>query len=129
MLVNSGNLPICDGLEAMIPLGDIIDRLSILQLSSEYNGDRESNEYLQIYAILFHTDVRLERDRKQHYLNRLKDINRTMWTLESKIRNTNHQSLEDIGKTAISLRDLNKVRISIRHAVDVEVKRNRLQPE
>ncbi|MBU1126382.1 hypothetical protein KJ758_02095 [Patescibacteria group bacterium] len=110
------------GNNAMVPLGDIIDRLSILQLTAENGKISETDENLVVYANLFNADCRLNVSRKQEYLRKIRLINKRMWPLESILRNPENRPLEMIGRIALLLRDSNRKRIEIRQNIDAEVR-------
>jgi len=108
-------------------IGDIVDRYSICKLKSER---QQLDNTKEIDALL----GEIERyDGIDESINELYDINGKCWDLEADIRNGNEEilGLEEIGRRALKLRDLNKIRISIKNRVNsafnqgfIEVKSN-----
>jgi LAS superfamily LD-carboxypeptidase LdcB len=111
----------------LMSIGDIVDRYSICKLKSER---QELDNTKEINALL----NEIERyDGINEYINKLYEINGKCWDLEADIRNGNEEilGLEEIGRRALKLRDLNKIRVSIKNDVNshynqgfIEVKSN-----
>ena len=100
-------------------VSDMIDRFTILKLKNDRIKDQSIYyEYLQ-----FKTEIDFLLNSKNKELpalvHQLLHINASIWDLESDLRNGKENTipLDEIGKTAIKIRDLNKKRISIRNTI------------
>lgn len=115
-----------DGSDAptRLPLGDIIDRLSIHVLCSHRAANVHDPAAHGAYEMHFHDDPRLSANRKQHYLKLFLDINGDMWKLEAALRMPTTQSLAELGTIALELRERNTRRNSLKRDVDAEVSRS-----
>lgn len=94
---------------------DIVDRLSIL--------------FLKTYRLPYHRDTHGEwhayseafgeMNIDGEYLNRLLDVNGRIWDLESDIRSgrEGNLGLEEVGRRALLIRDLNAERIAIKNEI------------
>ena len=98
----------------MMSIGDIADRYSICKLKSER---QELDNTKEINALLNEIE---KYDGINEHVDNLYDINGKCWDLESDIRNGNEEilGLEEIGRRALKLRDLNKIRISIKNKIN-----------
>tara|TARA_B100000530_G_scaffold176979_1_gene111889 strand:- start:3015 stop:3383 length:369 start_codon:yes stop_codon:yes gene_type:complete len=92
-----------------MPISEIIDRYTITKLKSERTSENVSEELrvyeheLQEYKINIDT-----------YISRMYDINSKIWETESDIRKGTKLPLEEIGRLALKVRDLNCERNSIK---------------
>lgn len=107
-----------------LPLGDIIDRLSIHILCRHHASNVHDLAAHEAYETHFHDDPRLSAKRKQHYLKLFLDINGDMWKLEAILRMPTTQSLAELGTIALKLREKNTGRNSLKRDVDVEASRS-----
>lgn len=110
-----------------ISIGDIVDRFTICMLKSErlkLDNSKEikllSNEMSQYHGL-------------DESISNLYEINGRIWDLESDIRKGNEKNLglEEIGRRALQIRDLNSKRIDIKNKVNskynegfIEIKMN-----
>ena len=106
-----------------MPTSEICDRYSICKLKSE-RTDEDLTEELELYA-----DEINEADRNyfdyenvkyvHDYIDDLYEINGKIWDLESDIRKGREDELglEEVGRRAIAIRQLNKQRISIKNKI------------
>jgi len=107
------------------PIAEIIDRLSIVTLKK--NHDSENLEILKewdIYNSEFITYCIRNKELEVTLVNaqeQLFEINGKIWTLESDIRKgkENELGLEEVGRRAIAIRELNKQRINVKNAITV----------
>jgi hypothetical protein len=113
----------------MLPLGDIIDRISILQLHVQHLNNEEVRRHLQAYWATLSRDTRISLASKKHYLSVLQQHNAQMWGMESIIRDPKGRSLCEIGRIALALRDLNRKRNRIRRQIDAEAAATSSQEE
>lgn len=97
-------------------LGDLIDRLSILTRKIYFNDDTSISEhrYLEKGLAAFGIDGKLITN-----VIRLSMMNIEIWNLEHEIRQGGEDkfSLEEIGRRAILIRNLNKRRIDYKNNI------------
>lgn len=125
----------------IVSLGDTLDRASIVSLKCERLTDSEdkkiAREELDALEINLeeHTAQLIDNAKKRNVndttyperikklldqkLNDFKTVNGRIWDLESDIRRgkEGELGLEEVGRRAIAIRDLNKVRIGIKNSV------------
>jgi hypothetical protein len=100
------------------PVSEILDRLSIVSLKVERIGEphllKEKEDLLSALSEYGRT-VKIE----QAWLSELYEINGQIWDLESDIRAGKEKLLEldEVGRRAIAIRDLNKVRVGIKNKI------------
>ena len=102
-----------------MPLPELLDRLVIVRLKAERIGDKEKEEELEFY------NKELENYRKKgliiknEWLKKLYEVNGKIWDLEADIRKgkEGELGLEEVGRRAIEIRNLNKTRISIKNEI------------
>lgn len=99
-----------------IQASDLIDRYSILTLKShrsDVDVTAELNEYKSAISELPNSDTAIS------FANRLYEVNGMIWDLESDIRNYKEDELgmEEVGRRALQIRDLNKDRIAIKNEI------------
>ena len=92
-----------------MPISEIIDRYTITKLKSE-RTDENVIEELRIYQ---HELKSYETD-LDTYITRMYNINGKIWDTESDIRKGTELPLEDIGRLALKVRDLNCERNAIK---------------
>lgn len=105
------------------PLDELLDKRSIIQLKIERIDDSEDRKRLirefsdYTFAISDYINEKVcTREQVEEWHNKLYDANGSTWDLESKIRKgqIGDLSLEEVGKTAISIRESNGVRVRIK---------------
>ena len=92
-----------------MPISEIIDRYTITKLKSE-RTDENVIEELRIYQNelkAYQTDLNI-------YITRMYNINGKIWDTESDIRKGTKLPLEEIGRLALKVRDLNCIRNGIK---------------
>lgn len=102
-----------------MPLPELLDRLVIVRLKAERIGDKEKEEELEFY------NKELESYRKKgfiiknEWLKKLYEVNGKIWDLEADIRKgkEGELGLEEVGRRAIEIRNLNKIRIGIKNEI------------
>lgn len=101
-----------------MPLPEIIDRFTICKLKLERIGEKHlENEY----------NVYLEEINKfkkkglimEGWIKELYDLNGKIWDLENDIRKgkEGELGLEEVGRRAIKIRELNKLRVSVKNRI------------
>lgn len=93
------------------PLHELIDRLSILQVRMEH----EPNEELQKHCLLLSQEVR--GNYNLWALNEIRQTNRQIWELEADIRSGKLSPLDEVGRAAIEIRELNNIRVSLKRGI------------
>src|SRR3989344_3109976 len=102
-----------------MPLPELLDRLVIVRLKAERIKEEEKEKELEFYM----TELENYRKKgfviKDEWLERLYDVNGKIWDLESDIRKgkEGELGLEEVGRRAILIRNLNKIRISIKNEI------------
>jgi len=92
-----------------MPISEIIDRYTITKLKSERTSENVSEE-LRIYE----HELQEYKINIDMYISRMYDINSKIWETESDIRKGTKLPLEEIGRLALKVRDLNCERNSIK---------------
>lgn len=101
------------------PISEFCDRLSILRLKCErIIGEKSCIDELNYFNAHLH-EYKLLLPNIEDYISRLYLINDDIWKLEFDIRNGKEGiiGLEEVGRRAISIRDLNKKRVSIKNEI------------
>ena len=92
-----------------MPISEIIDRYTITKLKSERTQE-DVKEELRLYKKELDTyGINLDQ-----YVNRMYTINSKIWDTEGDIRKGTQLPLEDIGRLALKVRDLNCERNAIK---------------
>jgi hypothetical protein len=93
-----------------VSIGDIFDKWSILRMKVKLSEDvrEEYEEYVKELAGIPLNDSVFD----------LIEINSKMWILEADIRNGKEMPLEEVGKRALQIRDLNKIRIEAKNKIN-----------
>lgn len=97
-----------------ISIGDIVDRYTICKLKSERLNLDLSEEINQLkMEIDLYDDL-------DDFINNLYDVNGKIWDLESDIRKGNEEilGLEEIGRRALKIRDLNNIRVNYKNIIN-----------
>lgn len=114
------------------PLPELLDRLSICMLKCERIGDQSSTA--DVLALKGGVQ-RWEFHDADRFLEKLHEVNGRIWDLEADIRAGLDQKLglEEIGRRAIKIREMNKERIAIKNEISSlagcgfqEVKKNHI---
>ena len=91
-----------------MPLSEIIDRYTITMLKSERTNE-DVNEELETYKKELPSS-----DEVENFITRMYEINGKIWNTEGDIRNGTDMPLEEVGRLALKVRDLNCVRNGIK---------------
>lgn len=104
----------------LLPLGDIVDHLSIHLLYLKHaHSDYDADAHAQ-YQAYFDCDSRLTSERKRQSLEELLSINQRMWPLEGLLRAPDQLSLEELGHLAVTLRSYNRDRTFAKRRINLE---------
>jgi hypothetical protein len=100
-----------------MPISEIADRYSICLLKSERIHDTDISEVNRELNILKNELNKF--NNINDYINSLYNINGQIWDLESDIRRGKEKEigLEEVGRRAIAIRELNKKRIFIKNEI------------
>ena len=97
-----------------MPLSEILDRYTITKLKSERTNEDVSDE-LRTYKKEVDNPDYVERSNQIiSFIDRLYEINGELWNTEGDIRNGVEMPLEEIGRLALKVRDLNCKRNEIK---------------
>ena len=102
-----------------MPLSEIIDRFTIVRLKVERIKDPALQKELATYAAAIqeykHKGVVID----ESWITQLYDINGKIWDLEFDIRRGQEGKLglEEVGRRAIAIRELNKQRVAIKNNI------------
>ena len=91
-----------------MPTSEIIDRYTITLLKSE-RTDEDVNKELDAYK----TELP-DSNTVQPFIDRMYEINGKIWETEGDIRKGVDMPLEDVGRLAIKVRELNQIRNGIK---------------
>lgn len=102
-----------------MPLPEILDRLSILMLKIERINEPHLKKELKEYENALKDYEKRGIKIKKEWITQLHDINGQIWDLESDIRKgkEGELGLEEVGRRAIAIRELNKKRISLKNQI------------
>tara|TARA_R110000851_G_scaffold52690_3_gene125298 strand:- start:7039 stop:7428 length:390 start_codon:yes stop_codon:yes gene_type:complete len=106
--------------EIAMPISELCDRLTIAQLKLERLSDDEINKKeLQKQIEYYESGVDMDRPRLVSLVIDLHKINGQMWDAEYAIRKglDNDLGLAEIGRRALKIRDLNRVRVSVKNEI------------
>lgn len=93
------------------PMHELIDRASILQVKAEHEPE---NSRLQMRINAMKAEIL-----DAAAFDALRDINRQIWELESDVRRGKELSYEEVGRRAISIRELNQQRCDIKAGIAI----------
>ena len=97
-----------------MPLSEILDRYTITKLKSERTNEDVSEELKTYKAEIDHPDYVERSNQIIAFIDRLYEINGELWDTEGGIRKGVEMPLEEIGKLALKVRDLNCTRNEIK---------------
>ena len=97
-----------------MPLSEILDRYTITKLKSERTDENVSDE-LRTYKREIDSPDYVDRSNQiASFIDRLYEINGELWNTEGDIRKGVEMPLEEIGRLALKVRDLNCERNEIK---------------
>ena len=97
-----------------MPLSEILDRYTITKLKSERTNEDVSDELTTYKQEIDNPDYAERSSQIGSFINRLYKINGELWDTEKDIRKGVEMPLEEIGKLALKVRDLNCKRNEIK---------------
>jgi hypothetical protein len=100
-----------------MPLSEIIDRYTITKLKSERTNEDVSDELRTYKAEIDNPDYVERSNQIVSFIDRLYEINGQLWDTEGDIRNGVDMPLDEIGRLALKVRDLNCERNEIKAEV------------
>ena len=102
-----------------MPLPEILDRMSILKLKIERIGEPHLKLEMAGYEKALKDFEKAGVKINPAWIANLYEINGKIWDLESDIRRGREKELglEEVGRRAIMIRELNKKRISVKNQV------------
>ena len=100
-----------------MPLSEILDRYTITKLKSERTNEDVSDELRTYKREIDHPDYAEKSSQIESFIDRLFEINTALWDTEGDIRNGVDMPLEEIGRLALKVRDLNCLRNEIKAEV------------
>jgi len=93
-------------------VGDIFDKWSILRMKARVL-DNIGDEYIEIKKEIERYDTGIFDSMAD-----LIEANSKIWILEADIRNGKDMPLEEVGKRALQIRDINKMRIEAKNKIN-----------
>ena len=100
-----------------MPLSEILDRYTITKLKSERTSEDVSDELRTYKKEIDNPDYVEKSNQIVSFIDRLYEINGELWNTEGDIRNGVDLPLEEIGRLALKVRDLNCTRNEIKAEV------------
>jgi len=100
-----------------MPLSEIIDRYTITKLKSERTDEDVTDELRTYKAEIESPDYVNKSNQIVSFIDRLYGINGQLWDTEKDIRNGVDMPLDEVGRLALKVRDLNCKRNEIKAEV------------
>ena len=97
-----------------MPLSEILDRYTITKLKSERTNEDVSEELSTYKKEIDNPDYVARSNQIISFIDRLYEINGELWDTEGDIRKGVEMPLEEIGRLALKVRDLNCIRNEIK---------------
>ena len=97
-----------------MPLSEILDRYTITKLKSERTNEDVSDELKTYKRAINNSDYVEKSNQIVSFIDRLYEINGELWDTEGDIRKGVDMPLEEIGRLALKVRDLNCKRNEIK---------------
>ena len=97
-----------------MPLSEILDRYTITKLKSERTNEDVSDELRTYKKEIDNPDYVEKSSKIVHFIDRLYEINGQLWNTEKDIRSGVDMPLEEVGRLALKVRDLNRKRNKIK---------------
>ena len=97
-----------------MPLSEILDRYTITKLKSERTNEDVSDELRTYKREIDNPDYDEGSNQIVSFIDRLYEINGALWDTEGDIRNRVDMPLEEVGRLALKVRDLNCKRNEIK---------------
>ena len=97
-----------------MPLSEILDRYTITKLKSERTSEDVSDELSTYKREIDNPDYLKKSNQILSFIDRLYGINSQLWDTEKDIRSGVDMPLEEVGRLALKVRDLNRKRNKIK---------------
>ena len=97
-----------------MPLSEILDRYTITKLKSERTNEDVSDELSAYKLEIEKSDYAQQYSQIVSFIDRLYQVNGELWNTEGDIRKGVEMPLEDVGRLALKVRDLNCKRNGIK---------------
>ena len=97
-----------------MPLAEVLDRYTITKLKSERTNEDVSDELRTYKREIDNSDYAEKSNLITTFVERLYKINGKLWDTEGNIRKGVEMPLEEVGKLALEVRDLNIERNAIK---------------
>ena len=97
-----------------MPLSEILDRYTITKLKSERTTEDVSEELRAYAREIDNPEYSDKSNQIVFFIDRLYEINGKLWDTEGNIRKGVEMPLEEVGKLALKVRDLNCTRNEIK---------------
>ena len=103
-------------------LGEVLDRFTILKLKLERIRDNNILHEYEAFKKAIDEYKRKGINVKQDWIDKLYKINSKIWDLEFDIRRgkEGELGLEEVGRRAITIRNLNNIRVNIKNKIAEE---------
>jgi hypothetical protein len=100
-----------------VPISDILDRYSIALLKKERANAENQSEIKELELEI--QNYKKDNYNIQKYIEKLINVNGKIWDLESDIRKgkEGELGLEEVGRRAIAIRELNKKRVGYKNDI------------
>jgi len=105
-----------------MPLSEIVDRYTILQLKSQRIDRGRFAKELSLYEKALQQCQQRGLSVKDEWIEALLEINGRIWDLEADIRKGKEGKLglEEVGRRAIAIRDINRERVAMKNRIAEE---------
>ena len=105
-----------------IPIGEVLDRFAILRLKLERIKDKNLIPEYEAFKKAMNEYKKNGVEIKQKWIDDLYEYNGKIWDLEFDIRRgkEGELGLEEVGRRAIAIRNLNNVRVNIKNKIAEE---------
>lgn len=105
-----------------VPPSEIIDRMTIVKLKIERIGEPHLKKEYEAYKKALKEFEKRGIKIKKEWIKKLYEINKKIWDLEADIRKGKEGilGLEEVGRRALMIRDLNKKRVAIKNKISEE---------
>jgi len=94
-------------------VGDLFDKWSILRMKSRLIGEGLDEHFAVLNEI-----QQFDFSKINLYVFDLIEANSKIWILESDIRNGKDMPLEEVGRRALQIRDINRMRIEAKNKIN-----------
>lgn len=117
--IRTSKISIFDIPKLMMPLPELIDRMTISELKVERIGDNECLQEYSNYDYIYEFYKELGFSISQEKYKELKTIHSKIWDLESDLRKGKEKifTIDEIANRTFQIRDLNKERVNLKNTI------------